>query len=159
MGGGGSGTDTSQGETTGTVSGTVTGSGGLSGVTISTDKSDYTTTTDSDGNYSLSGVEPNTYTLRASLNNYDTEVALDKTVTAGGTTSQSFVMSDFNDNPYVGSVRCKLCHNAFYQSWKDTLHTKKLLYPTDEPGIVADSDSDGTDDFQEAIQTAARPCP
>ncbi|GEM_PF-868198 len=148
--GGGGGGDKGE-ETTGKVSGTVTGSGGLANVTVSTDKGDHTTTTDSSGNYTLSGVEPNTYTLRASLNNYDTETAIDKVVTAGSTTTQNLTLSTFNDKPYVGSVRCKVCHNAYYQSWKDTLHTKKLRYPTDEPGVVADSDSDGTDDFKESL--------
>ncbi len=148
--GGGGGGDKGE-ETTGKVSGTVTGSGGLANVTVSTDKGDHTTTTDSSGNYTLSGVEPNTYTLRASLNNYETTTAIDKVITAGNTTSQNFELSTFNDKPYVGSVRCKVCHNALYQSWKDTLHTKKLRYPTDSPGVVADSDADGTDDFKEGL--------
>lgn len=83
------------GPTTGTISGNVKNSSGqnLSGATVSTDIGGYTTTTDTNGNYSLVNVAPGTYDVTAVKSGYNAQTQTGKTVTAGQTTTVNFTLT------------------------------------------------------------------
>jgi len=79
----------------GTIAGTVidsTTGGPLPGVNVIVDETQKGTTTDSEGNYRLTGVEAGTYTLRASFVGY-TEGTREVVVEAGETTTIDFFLS------------------------------------------------------------------
>jgi predicted CXXCH cytochrome family protein len=50
---------------------------------------------------------------------------------------------------YAGSSECETCHKEIYNSWKNSLHNKEQLTPSDV-NMVCDSDYDGTNDFKES---------
>jgi len=69
---------------------------------------------------------------------------------------------DKNGNPgkdpvraagFVGSAKCVDCHSAVHSTWMESRHNNSVASPDDPqgPGIVADSNYDGTDDFRAGI--------
>lgn len=81
---------------TGEVSGTVTdGSSGTSlpGVNIVVIGTQQGASTDAEGQYTISGIEPGTYDLRATFVGYQEQVRQDVTVSAGETTQVDFTLS------------------------------------------------------------------
>ncbi|MCK5557083.1 MAG: carboxypeptidase regulatory-like domain-containing protein, partial [Candidatus Hydrogenedentes bacterium] len=134
-GGGGEGPAIAR-EPLGTITGVVTGSGPIEGAKVSTDVGEHITITDAQGMYTLT-VAPGVYTLIVHSNGYMTATVEDVWVVENQT-----VPADVEIGPplepgeltYVGSLRCKLCHNELFQTWKGTAHATSLK--TDEDFIV-----------------------
>ena len=79
----------------GTISGTVTasGGGGLSGVTITTSPGGYTTTSGSGGAYTLSNVPSGTYSVTASKTGYNSDTKNNVVVNTNQTTTVNFTLT------------------------------------------------------------------
>ncbi|MGH2407414.1 MAG: carboxypeptidase-like regulatory domain-containing protein [Candidatus Limnocylindrales bacterium] len=80
--------------TTGSISGKVTNSSGgaaISGASVAI-SGGASTTTDGSGNYSFTGLAPNSYSLTASRTGFTTSAPASVTVTAGATTTQNFAL-------------------------------------------------------------------
>ncbi|MGB9618851.1 MAG: carboxypeptidase-like regulatory domain-containing protein [Armatimonadota bacterium] len=79
----------------GTISGTVTasGGGGISGATVTTSPGGYSTTTGSGGSYTLSNVPAGTYSLTASKSGYQSQTQSGVQVNANQTTTVNFTLS------------------------------------------------------------------
>jgi formylglycine-generating enzyme required for sulfatase activity len=87
--------------TTGTISGTVvdaSSSAPVSGASIVTSPPSSAVLTDTSGKYSISSVNPGTYTVTASRTGY-TSGSVNVTVTAGGTTTGSISLIPGTANP------------------------------------------------------------
>jgi len=80
----------------GAISGTVTdsSSNAIQGATVETDTGGYSTTTDSNGDYTLSNVEAGTYDVTASKDGYESDTETDVMVTAGQTSDVDFTLSE-----------------------------------------------------------------
>lgn len=79
----------------GTISGTVTTQGGgvLSGALVSTSSGGYSTTTDTNGRYLLSGVTAGAYIVTASRTGHNPDTKTGIQVSAGGATTVNFTLS------------------------------------------------------------------
>lgn len=75
----------------GTISGTVKDVNGnpLSGVTVETDPGGYVTTTNANGSYTLSGIAPGSYFVKASKSGYDSGTNPNVVVTSNQTTTSN----------------------------------------------------------------------
>ena len=78
----------------GTISGTVKNSGNshISGAVVSTDIGGYSTTTGSDGGYTLSNVDAGTYDVAASMGGYASQIQSDIVVVGRQTSTVNFVL-------------------------------------------------------------------
>jgi hypothetical protein len=92
--------------TTGTISGTVTGSGSnsaISGASVSTSPVTTTVATDSQGRYTITNVSPASYTVIASASGYiDNSVSI--TVTAGQTATANVVLQSVYAGSWSGTT-------------------------------------------------------
>lgn len=133
------------GEPFGFVKGVATVMGEpIEGIKVSTDKNDFITTTDSNGAYTLI-VSPNTYTIIAWFYGFKSVSVNDVTVFNTKAATLNFNIDKpliFDENTFVGSLRCKLCHSELYWTWKGSLHSKSMRTLQDAPGIVPDARKD-----------------
>ena len=103
------GTDFSLTPSPGAVTGTVSRSSGgalIAGATV-TDSGGTSTTTDSSGSYTLTGLTPGNHTLTASATSYITSQPLTVSIAAGGTTQGA----NFSLTPTNGAVTGKVTNN------------------------------------------------
>ncbi len=92
--------------TTGTISGTVTEEGTgtpISGASVSTQPSTTTVTTDGQGNYTISDVDPGSYTVTASASGYIADSA-NVTVTAGDTSTANLALQADYSGTWSGNT-------------------------------------------------------
>lgn len=133
--------------TVGSITGNVKGIGSanLQGATITTSPGSYTATTDSSGNYTISNVTPNTYSVTASKTGYTPATNTGVVVTAGVAATSNFSLSGIapstptvtDDGKYQTST------SSLHAAWSATDATGIAEYQTavsatsSETGIVA----------------------
>ncbi len=87
--------------TNGVIAGVVkdTSDNPVAGATVATSTGGYSTTSGSDGSYTLANVDPGTYSVTASKTGYTPDTETGVVVTAGNTTTANFAMA-----PQPGSI-------------------------------------------------------
>jgi hypothetical protein len=86
---------------TGTLTGVVTDDYGahLAGAVVVLDGTDYTATTDADGRYTITDIEPGTYTLTGTAAGYDLDILHNVEIVAGDTVTRDLAAysKDYGD--------------------------------------------------------------
>lgn len=109
---------------TGAIDGTVTVAGTdppqpIAGVTVTADG--YTTTTASDGTYTLAGLPVDSYTVTASATGYESQSITDVTVAKDGTTTVDFALTP-------STVPTGTMHVADIAMWYTTAGPNRFIY-------------------------------
>src|SRR6185295_12788889 len=125
----------------GTISGTVTASGGgaISGATVSTTTGCWSTTTAANGTYTLSSVATGTYTVQAVKSGYNTGTQSGVVVTNGATTTVNFTLTP--NAPFEHISNGNMEGGFFATGWATTCsgQTSKLPNPSGSWGWNEDA--------------------
>jgi len=107
------------------VPGTITGyvrnrlGTAISGAVVSTDAGGHTTTTASNGSFTLTNVNPGAYAVTATKTAYCYQTVAGVTVNPGGTTSQNFTLIQVGDNLLTnGNFESGFQANGVATGWK-----------------------------------------
>lgn len=111
----------------------------LASARVATDRGEYSTTTNSSGNFTLPVAGDKTYNLYVTANGYQTvviqgiRVGSQQSRTINPTITKALASGE---KTYVGSSQCKLCHATQYNRWATSPHRYGISAPGDSPGIL-----------------------
>ncbi len=102
--------------TTGDITGYVNDTLGspIYGATVSTNTGGYSTTTATDGSYTLSGLSPDTYDVTAEKSGYQSQTVTGVVVTAGSTSNADFALAQ---QPMVEKLSNGDFEDGFFTFW------------------------------------------
>ncbi|MDY6861839.1 MAG: carboxypeptidase-like regulatory domain-containing protein [Thermodesulfobacteriota bacterium] len=133
---------------TGSISGTITDSGtgaGISGVTVKSESGEYSTTTDTSGNYTLNNIKEGLYKLTVSKSNYLSTYKSNIKVSALEETTANFSLTANLD---VGSIKGRVLDSESQSGISDAvISTGNGLYSAesdDEGDYLLDGIPEGT---------------
>jgi uncharacterized protein (TIGR02145 family) len=135
-------------QTSGAISGTVTDENmnPIKGAIITVNNTSHTATSDENGSYLITGVEPSVYDILANTDGYQPEYKSDQEVISGETTIVDFILTALPGS-LEGIVRDSLYNFPIEGAYVDVFDTRndmKTLYTcvTDENGYYYFSDLD-----------------